>query len=86
MTDFERDLGRVEGKMDAMNEQVATVHIKLDRLLSGECIKGKANKEEIDKIDVRVKKVEFVMAKAVVAGLLIAGGGTGIAKFIEAMM
>ena len=86
MTDFERDLGRVEGKMDSMSEQVATVHIKLDRLLSGECIKGKANKEEIDKIDVRVKKVEFTLAKAIVAGLLVAGSGTGIAKVLEAFM
>ena len=86
MSEVDRDIGRLEGKVDSMGEQLATVHIKLDKMLSGECVTGKANKHEIVKLDTRVKKVEFTLAKSVGIGIAVAGGATGLGRLLEGLM
>ena len=83
MTSIDRDLGRLEGKVDATHEQMKEIAEKLDKILSGECATGKANTEKIQKIDTRLVKVEMTMAKAVAVGLLVAGGGHGAAELIK---
>jgi hypothetical protein len=83
MTSSDRDLGRLEGKVDAMASQWALMEAKIDKMISGDCVTGKANKEEIGRLDGRVKKIEFTMAKAIGMGLFVAAGGHGAAELIK---
>ena len=86
MTSMDRDLGRLEGKVDAQGETMGHILDKLDKLLSGDCVTGKANKGEIIKLDTRVKKVEYTLAKAIGIGVLVAGGGHGAAEIIRSVL
>jgi hypothetical protein len=83
MTSNDRDLGRLEGKVDAMASQWHDMNVKLDKMIAGDCVTGKANKDEISRLDGRVKKIEFTMAKAIGMGLFVAAGGHGAAELIK---
>ena len=85
MTSMDRDLGRLEGKVDAQGEQMGHIIDKLDKLMSGECATGKENKGEIIKLVRRVGKVEYTLAKAIAIGVLVAGGGHGAAEIIRSV-
>ena len=86
MTSVDRDLGRLEGKVDGITEQFVALNRKLDKLVSGDCVTGKANRHDIELIDTRLKKVEFTMAKAVAVAFIVAGGGASIIKAIESVL
>lgn len=85
MTSADRDIGRLEGKVDSMSVQMIAMVEKLDKIISGDCVTGKANKDEIVKLDRRVGKVEYTLAKAIGIGVLVAGSGHGVGKIIESV-
>ena len=81
MTDgTDKDIGRLEGKMDMLCDQMGTVHLKVDQILQGQCPQGKGNAEKIDALTKRTSKVESTLVKAIAIGLVTAGGGAGLTK------
>lgn len=79
---IDREIGELHGLVKGMSKQLDTVHIKVDKILQGECPQGQTNKQEIDKLGIRVGKVEMTIIKAIAIGLLTAGGGAGAVKLL----
>ena len=82
----DKDIGKLEGKMDLVLDQIKTVHIKLDRLETKGCVKGEANEIAIDKLEKRTGRLEGILSKAIVIGAISAGGGAGLVKMIESVI
>ena len=82
----DKDIGRLEGKMDMLIDQVKTVHIKLDRMETHGCAKGETNEKALESQDVRIKRLEGMALKALAIAIAIVAGGHGADKLISFLM
>lgn len=93
MTDHDRTLGQLEGKVDSMHETMSALCSKIDNMLEAH---SACRQELVDRIGaaegaVRAEKdrLDGYVKRAAVAGvLLIAGGGAGseaVKRIIEAL-
>ena len=82
----DKDIGKLEGKMDLVLDQIKTVHIKLDKITEHGCVKGATNEAAIASLNRRTTKVEGWMVKATVIAVASAGSGVGIGKLIEGLL
>ena len=88
----DKDIGRLEGKMDMLVSQMGVIHGKLDMILQGDCPTGAVNRVEIAKQTIairdaneRIDKIDRVLNKVIIIGLAAASGGAGLVKFVEVL-
>jgi hypothetical protein len=84
MTESEqKSIGRLEGKMDMVISGLESLTTEVGNLKTQGCVKGGANEEKIEDLDTRTGKLEGLVWKAIVVGLLTAGGGAGGIEIIK---
>jgi len=82
----DKDIGKLEGKMDLVLDQIKTVHIKLDKITTEGCVKGKTNEDSIAAQEARLKRLEGMALKAMSIAIAIVAGGHGADKLISFLM
>ena len=93
----DKDIGRLEGKLDMLCTQVGVIHGKLDTIIADGCTRGVRNSQDIDEldqritkdlkdIDARVKQIDKILTKAVIIGLVMAGGGAGTVQMLKVFL
>jgi hypothetical protein len=82
----DKDIGRLEGKMDMLIGKVNSIESKVDRITSEGCMRRETHEESIRDVCKRVENLEGLLKKALLIGLVSAGGGAGLIKAIESIM
>ena len=76
-------------KIDMVYDLLKDVHSQQTKIMQEGCPTGTRIGDRIDGHEKRLQKVENLIAKAVIAGILVAGGGAGggavIAKIMQAI-
>lgn len=82
----DKDIGRLEGKMDMLIGKVNSIEGKVDRIMNDGCNRREGHEDDIESIEKRVESLEGLLKKALLIGLISAGGGAGVFKAIEALI
>lgn len=76
-------LGQIKGKLDTMHEDAGKSFGNLFERMGDVESNTKVLRNDTDKQEVRLKKVEHTIAKAVTIAAAIVGAGVGLPKLLE---
>ena len=85
MGDTDLSIGRLEGKMDLVLDEIKTVRVEVSKLKTDGCVRGEANTKRIDHLEGKVASIESgrLSGKDLVKLL---GGATGITALITGVV